>query len=170
MDRRLTGRGEQGGRRRRSWENQSFILFPPICCVVIGVRMTTTTTTNLHHQTNTHVGKGLWLGWQPGGTQTLIYWWDAISTRAVGGYQGDPSTSQLPRWPNVWHCHLSNQKKRPVQWIGGSARGVAQRMNQSEVLWLCEMATVFFWGTYLGERWEHRCSNLGGWIQYINRS
>lgn len=118
---------EQQRQRRWNWFNQSFILFPPICCVVIGVRVTGRMTsssptclntytcphTHLHCQTRLCIlclgswGKRLWLGiykkeeHKPSFTDR-----DAISTGAVGGYQGDSSTSTLPRWL-VWHCHLS---------------------------------------------------------------
>lgn len=53
---------------------------------------------------------------------------DAISTGAVGGYQGDSSTSVLPRWP-LCHCHLSLKTH-----VSYSTQGVTQSVNQSEAL------------------------------------
>lgn len=54
---------------------------------------------------------------------------DAISTGAVGGYQGDSSTSTLPRWL-AWHCHLSPKNLH----VSHSTQGVTQSVNQSEAL------------------------------------
>lgn len=84
---------------------------------------------------------------------------DIISTGALGGYQGDFSTSTLPRWP-VWHRHLS-----PKTCMSHSTQGVAQSVNQSEALdfvkWLLHflnhlhrryMASTL-WSNYIS-RWE----------------
>lgn len=110
---------------RRNWLNQSFILFPPICCAVIGVRVTGRMTPSSLIRLNTYMPTHPSLLSE----QTVFcvqvprkmaadraYKWeehkasftngDAISTGAVGGYQGDSSTSVLPRWP-LCHCHLS---------------------------------------------------------------
>lgn len=94
-----------------------------VCCEVIGVRVTGKaeapssptcqhTHIHLHSQTGFCLlcsgswGKRLGTGRKQEQHKPSFTDGDAISTGAVGGYQGDSSTSTPSRWP-AWHCHSS---------------------------------------------------------------
>lgn len=55
--------------------------------------------------------------------------WNAISIGAVGGCQGDSSTSTLSRWP-AWHCHLLPKNLH----VSHLNQGVTQSVNQCRLL------------------------------------
>lgn len=113
--------------RQRRWNclNQSSILLLPMCCTVIEVKVTgsaippppsdTDSDTLTTHPALLAVERcRLCSGFKGGGPVRVrkqeecrpsFTDGDAISAGAVGGYQGDSSTSTLSRWM-LRHCHL----------------------------------------------------------------
>lgn len=111
-------------RRRQTCLNQSFISFPPYAVQWLGSEwqvklkplcpppVLTRTHIHLRYQTGFCLlcsgswGKRPRMARKQEKHKPSFTDGDAISTGAVGGYQGDSSTSTPSRWP-AWHCHSS---------------------------------------------------------------